>query len=87
MLELPDSTDVDLELFDVIAPMCGLQRSTERHIKIYQKDSEPDPPAHKDRLPSQVAVGTLDRGSSGLAPRALPVRSPGGQPVRGHRPV
>lgn len=54
--------DVDLgELFDVVAAVCGLDRRTmtlsERHIQIYEPNAAPDPPAHKDRFPSQVSVG------------------------------
>lgn len=59
--EFGDEVSYDRDLFDVIAPLCGLDRSrmtlSERHIKAYQADADPNPPAHKDRFPSQVSVG------------------------------
>jgi hypothetical protein len=61
LLEFPDSVDFPGELYDVIAEVSGLNRSTmvlsERHIKSYEADAKPEPTAHKDRYPSQVSVG------------------------------
>lgn len=59
--EFPDEVDFPGHLFDVIAEVTGLDRETltlsERHIKAYDADAPADPPAHKDRLSSQVSVG------------------------------
>lgn len=61
LLEFPDSVDFPGELFDVVADVSGLNRETmvlsERHIKSYEPDANPQPVAHKDRYPSQVSVG------------------------------
>ncbi|MGH9072497.1 MAG: hypothetical protein ACRDZQ_00020 [Acidimicrobiales bacterium] len=61
MYEPPDGDDLVGELFDMVSALCGLRRETltlsERHLKRYSKDADPDPPAHKDRYASQVAVG------------------------------
>lgn len=61
VLEFPEGLNWGRELFDVIASLCGLKRETmtlsERHIKAYQPDAPPDPPAHKDRFASQISVG------------------------------
>jgi hypothetical protein len=49
------------EVFDVVAATCGLERATmtlsERHVKWYDADADPNPNAHKDRLASQVSMG------------------------------
>lgn len=59
--EFPEGVDFPGHLFDVVAPVVGLRRETmtlsERHIKAYDADAPADPPAHKDRLSSQVSVG------------------------------
>lgn len=59
--EFPAETGFPGQLFDVIAAVTGLNRETltlsERHIKAYDDDAPADPPAHKDRLSSQVSVG------------------------------
>jgi hypothetical protein len=61
LFEFPDSVDYPNELFDVVAELCGLNRATmtlsERHIQCYEPNAAPEPPAHKDRYPSQVSVG------------------------------
>lgn len=61
IFEFPGEVDFPGELFDVVASLCGLNRPTmtlsERHIKAYEPDADPEPPAHKDRFPSQVSVG------------------------------
>lgn len=60
VFEFPEPEHYD-ELFDAVAAMCGLERSTitlsERHIKAYEDDADPDPVAHKDRFASQVSMG------------------------------
>ncbi len=61
LFEFPDSVDYPNELFDVVAEVCGLERDkmtlSERHIQAYEANAAPEPPAHKDRFPSQVSVG------------------------------
>jgi hypothetical protein len=60
LYEFPPEVDFD-ELYDTIATLCGFNRPTmtlsERHFQIYDAAADPDPAAHKDRLPSQVSVG------------------------------
>ena len=57
------SGEVDFpgEIFDFVATLCGLDREritlSERHIQAYDEHADPEPPAHKDRFPSQVSVG------------------------------
>jgi hypothetical protein len=70
LFALPAGTDHHVELFDVVAGLCGLRRETmtlsERHIKAYDVNADPEPHPHKDRLASQVAVGisvTVPEGS------------------------
>jgi len=59
--EFPEVVEFPGHLFDVVAEVAGLNREgmtlSERHIKAYDPDAPPDPPAHKDRLSSQVSVG------------------------------
>ncbi len=59
--EFPAEAGFPGHVFDVIAAVTGLNRETltlsERHIKAYDDDAPADPPAHKDRLSSQVSVG------------------------------
>jgi hypothetical protein len=60
LYEMPPEVDI-AELFDCVSTACGLDRATitlsERHIQIYEPNAAPEPPAHKDRYPSQVSVG------------------------------
>ena len=60
LFEFPPGVDLG-ELYDTISTLCGLNRSTmtlsERHFQIYDEAANPEPAAHKDRLPSQVSVG------------------------------
>jgi len=57
----PDEVDFPGEVFDVVAEACGLNRPTmtlsERHLKAYDPDADPEPVAHKDRFASQVSMG------------------------------
>jgi hypothetical protein len=61
LFEFPGEVDYPNELFDIVAALCGLNRATmtlsERHIQCYEANAAPEPPAHKDRFPSQVSVG------------------------------
>jgi hypothetical protein len=60
LYDFPDEVDIG-ELYDVVCATCGLDRATvtlsERHIQIYEPNAAPEPPAHKDRFPSQVSMG------------------------------
>ena len=60
VFEFPEPQHYE-ELYDAVVAMCGLDRSTitlsERHIKAYEDDADPDPVAHKDRFASQVSMG------------------------------
>jgi hypothetical protein len=61
LYEFPKDTNFPGELFDVVAETCALERDTmtlsERHVKCYDDDADPNPTAHKDRLASQVSMG------------------------------
>jgi hypothetical protein len=60
LYDFPDEVDIG-ELYDVVCATCGLDRAnvtlSERHIQIYEPNAAPEPPAHKDRFPSQVSMG------------------------------
>src|SRR3954454_12306402 len=60
LYDFPDEVDIS-ELYDVVCATCGLDRAnvtlSERHIQIYEANAAPQPPAHKDRFPSQVSMG------------------------------
>jgi hypothetical protein len=60
LYDFPDEVDIG-ELYDIVCATCGLDRASvtlsERHIQIYEADAAPEPPAHKDRFPSQVSMG------------------------------
>jgi hypothetical protein len=60
LYDFPDAVDIG-ELYDVVCATCGLDRASvtlsERHIQIYEANAAPEPPAHKDRFPSQVSMG------------------------------
>jgi hypothetical protein len=60
LYDFPDEVDIG-ELYDVVCATCGLDRAnvtlSERHIQIYEASAAAEPPAHKDRFPSQVSMG------------------------------
>ena len=60
LYDFPDAVDIG-ELYDVVCTTCGLDRAnvtlSERHIQIYEPNAAAEPPAHKDRFPSQVSMG------------------------------
>src|SRR4051812_2467556 len=60
LYDFPAEVDIG-ELYDVVCATCGLDRAnvtlSERHIQIYEPNAAPEPPAHKDRFPSQVSMG------------------------------
>jgi hypothetical protein len=57
----PQGIDYPDELFDTVAAVTGLERDSitlsERHIQAYELNAAPEPPAHKDRFPSQISCG------------------------------
>jgi hypothetical protein len=61
LYESPPDVDFPGELFDVVSAVTGLNRPrmtlSERHIKAYDADANPEPHAHKDRFASQVSIG------------------------------
>src|SRR4051795_1236402 len=60
LYDFPEEVDIG-ELYDVVCATCGLDRAnvtlSERHIQVYEASAAPEPPAHKDRFPSQVSMG------------------------------
>jgi hypothetical protein len=60
LYDFPDAVDIG-ELYGTVCTTCGLDRAnvtlSERHIQIYEANAAPEPPAHKDRFPSQVSMG------------------------------
>jgi hypothetical protein len=58
--EFPDA-DGYRQLREAAAGICGLDPRrvvvSERHVKAYEADADPLPPAHKDRWATQVALG------------------------------
>ena len=69
--QLPRGPDFDRELFEAVGVVCGLDTPdmvlSEHHVKTYEPHAVPDPPAHKDRFASQVAVGFSIRVPEGSA--------------------
>ncbi|HEY6428794.1 MAG TPA: hypothetical protein VIX84_16345 [Acidimicrobiales bacterium] len=61
LFEFPESVDYGCQLFDPLARLAGLDRTSmtlsERHVKMYETDADPRPNAHKDRFSSAIAVG------------------------------
>ncbi|MBV9660370.1 MAG: hypothetical protein JO337_04365 [Acidimicrobiales bacterium] len=59
--EPPPDTDMCGELFGLVEGICQTKRSTmvlsERHVNRYLDHVNPNPPAHKDRFATQIAVG------------------------------
>lgn len=61
LFETADLDGFCAQLFDMVSAMCGTRRErmtlSERHLKVYDADADPDPPAHKDRFASLISVG------------------------------
>jgi hypothetical protein len=61
LYEFPDGGDGYGELMSAIGAVTGLDPRrlalSERHIKAYEPDADPNPQPHKDRYASQVSVG------------------------------
>jgi hypothetical protein len=61
LYEPPADVDLRGELRRLATGMCGLDSRgfavSERHIKWYDADADPEPSAHKDRLSSQISIG------------------------------
>src|SRR6202034_1093112 len=57
----PDEVDLTGELFELVGSVCALNSGaltlSESHLNFYESDAPKDPPAHKDRVASQVTVG------------------------------
>jgi hypothetical protein len=80
----PDGGDYFSELRDVVGRVSGLEAGrlvlSERHIKAYEDDAEPNPLAHKDRLASQVSVGLSIKVPEGSRLLLYPHDDPGVNP-------
>ncbi len=61
LFEFPEDNRLLREGMDTIAAVTGMAPDkvtlSERHIKVYAPNAHPNPPAHKDRFASRVAVG------------------------------
>jgi hypothetical protein len=61
LFDFPPRPSLLAELVITVGRLTGLSPDelviSERHIKVYPEDARPDPPPHKDRRASQVAVG------------------------------
>lgn len=61
LYQFPDSDDYYGEFMNAIGTVCGLEPKkltlSERHIKAYEPNANPNPLAHKDRYASQISVG------------------------------
>lgn len=71
LYEFPNDADYVDRLFEAVGAVCGLDPRklvlSERHVKTYESDADPNPPAHKDRFSTEISVGfSVDaaRGSS-----------------------
>src|SRR5664280_965768 len=98
LFEFPPGGSCLDEVFDVIAELCGLDRSrmvlSERHIQAYEANAAAEPIAHKDRYPGGwrrrrrrrpcAARGAGATSSAGSARRATGVGP--GRRGRHHRP-
>jgi hypothetical protein len=61
LFDFPNRPSLAAELVITVGRLAGLPPDdlvlSERHIKVYPVDARPDPPPHKDRRASQIAVG------------------------------
>jgi hypothetical protein len=61
LYEFPDSSDYYDQFMQAVSAVCGLNPKrltlSERHIKAYEPNANPNPLAHKDRYASQISVG------------------------------
>ena len=61
LYEFPDHERDCRELFEAVGAICGLDARamvlSERHIKAYKPDANPNPGPHKDRFASEVSIG------------------------------
>ena len=61
LYEPPAGVELREELCRLATGMCGLGSDgfvvSERHVKWYDADADPEPAAHKDRLASQISIG------------------------------
>jgi hypothetical protein len=61
MYEFPEGADYASEVCSAIGAVCGLNANdivlSERHVKGYEANADPNPHAHKDRFASEISVG------------------------------
>ncbi len=61
LYHFPEGADYYAEFMQAIGTICGLDPAkltlSERHIKAYEANANPNPLAHKDRYASQISVG------------------------------
>ena len=61
LYDFPDGSDYYQQFMETIGTVCGLEPKTltlsERHVKVYEPDANPNPQAHKDRYASEISVG------------------------------
>ncbi len=61
LYRFPEGADYYSEFMQAIGTICGLDPKkltlSERHIKAYEANANPNPLAHKDRYASQISVG------------------------------
>jgi hypothetical protein len=59
--DFPGDGDYISDLFEAVGSITGADPSrlvlSERHIKVYEPDAEPEPQPHKDRYASEISVG------------------------------
>ncbi|MDQ3812538.1 MAG: hypothetical protein M3347_01150, partial [Armatimonadota bacterium] len=61
LYEFPQDQDYLRQLFEAVGAVAGLDPDkmvlSERHIKAYESDANPNPRPHKDRFASEVSIG------------------------------
>lgn len=61
LYQFPEGADYYGEFMQAVGAVCGLDPKkltlSERHIKAYEPDANPNPLAHKDRYASEISVG------------------------------
>lgn len=69
LFDFPPGFDIEGDLLTPVADLFGLDRAgltlSERHLKMYDKDADPDPLPHKDRLASTISLGITVRAHPG----------------------
>ncbi|MBI4547776.1 MAG: hypothetical protein HY707_07345 [Ignavibacteriae bacterium] len=61
LFEFPENNNALNQLFEMVSGVTGIDSKrlvlSERHIKSYEPDANPNPLAHKDRYASEISVG------------------------------